>query len=79
MNAQDAGPVRARRHLAEGGEELLFGSRDEGREVRRDARLEQSVSCAPVSVGIGFEQVDAVKAVDLEVDEARCCDPLAVR
>ena len=30
VNAEDAGPVRSRRHLAEGGEELLFGGGDEG-------------------------------------------------
>ena len=31
MHAQNARPVRLGRHLAEGGEELLFGGRDEGR------------------------------------------------
>ena len=31
MRAQDARPVRLSRHLAEGGEELLLGSSDEGR------------------------------------------------
>ena len=31
MRAQNARPVRLSRHLAEGGEELLFGGSDEGR------------------------------------------------
>ena len=41
MRAEDARPVRLSRHLAEGGEELLFGGRDEGREVGSDAGLEE--------------------------------------
>src|ERR671918_554725 len=78
VHAENAGPVRARRHLAEGGEELLFGRCDERGEVGRDAGLEQGVTGASVAVGVGLEEVDAGEAVHLQVDESRNGDPPTV-
>ena len=71
VDPQYAWPVRLGRHLAEGGEELLFGSGDEGREEGGDARLQQGVSGTSIAVGVCREEVDAEEAVDLEVDEVR--------
>ncbi len=79
MRAQDAGPVRRCRHLAEGGEELRLGSGDERRQESGHAGLEQSVARVAVPVGVGGEEVDSGEAVHLEVDEARDGDALAVR
>ena len=59
MRAQDARPVRLSRHLAEGGEELLFGGRDERGEIGSDAGPEERFSCLPISVRVGGEEVDA--------------------
>ena len=56
MNAEDAGPVRLGRHLAEGGEELRLGGGDEGRKVGRDAGLEQRLTRASVPVDVGVER-----------------------
>jgi hypothetical protein len=79
VHAEDAGPVGSRRHLAEGGEELLFGSGDEGREVRGDAGLEQRVTRTPVALGVRLEEVDPREAVDLEIHEPGDGDAVAVR
>ena len=46
VRAEDAGPVRLGRHLAEGGEELLLGGGDERRQVGGDAGLEQRLAGA---------------------------------
>src|SRR5918996_2458903 len=78
VHAEDAGPVRARRHLAEGGEELLLGSGDERGQIGRDAGLEQRVAGTAVAVGVGLEEVDAGEAVDLQVDEPRNGDASSV-
>ena len=79
MHAQDAGPVRRCRHLAEGGEELRLGSGDERGEEGGHAGLEQRVARVAVALAVGGEEVDPGEAVDLEVDEARHGDPAAVR
>ena len=79
MRAQDAGPVRRGRHLAEGGEELRLGCGDERREEGGDAGLEEGVARVAVPVGVGGEEVDSGEAVDLQVDEAGDRDALAVR
>src|SRR5918994_5179650 len=79
MRAEDAGYVRLGRNLAEGGEELLFGGGDEGREERRDAGLEDGVGRLAVAVGVGGGEVDTRETVDLEVDEARHGDAAPVR
>ena len=46
------------------------GRRDQRRQVRGDARLEQRLAGAPVAVRVGVEEVDAAEAVHLQVDEA---------
>ena len=72
------GPSELGRHLAEGGEELLFGGGDERGEVGGDAGVEEGLACAAVALGVGLEEVDAGEAVDLEVDEAGDGDAAAV-
>ena len=79
MRAEDAGPVRLGRHLAEGGEELLFGGRDEGRQECGDTGLEQCLAGLAVAVGVGGEEVDTGESVHLQVDEPGHGDPVAVR
>src|SRR2546422_803392 len=79
VDAEDPWPGRGRRHLAEGCEKPVLGGGDEGREVGGDARLEEGFPCAAVPVGGRVEQVYAGEAVDLEVDEARHRDAVAVR
>src|SRR5919106_2303245 len=79
MGAQDARPVRAGRQPVERGEQTVFGSGDEGREVRRDARLEQRVTGAAIAVRVGVEEIDAREPVYLKVDEAGHGDAVAVR
>ena len=59
------------RHLAHRGEHLLLRARDQRREVRGHAGLEQRVAGAAVAGGVGVEEVDAAEAVHLQVDEAR--------
>src|SRR6185503_10029726 len=51
-------------------QQVLLGRRDEGRQVRGDARLEQRLAATGVAVGVGAHEVDAAEAVHLEVDEA---------
>ena len=46
------------------------GARDQRRQVRGDAGLEQRLAGAGVAVRVGVEEVDAAEAVHLEVDEA---------
>ena len=79
MHAQDAGPVRRGRHLAEGGEELRLGCGDERRQEGGHAGLEEGVARVAVPVRIGGEEVDSGEPVDLQVDEARNRDAVAVR
>ena len=79
MRTEDAGPVRLGRHLAEGGEELLFGGGDECRQEGRDAGLEKGVSGMAVAVAVGGQEVDTGESVHLQVDEPGHGDPAAVR
>src|SRR5439155_13510563 len=68
-------PERARRHLAQRGEQLLLGRRDQRRLVRGHAGLAQRLARGVV-VGRGrVQEVDAAEAVHLEVDEARHRQP----
>src|SRR6266516_2938226 len=79
VNPEDPRPVGAARHPAESGEEPVFRSGDEGRQVRGDPGLEQSLAGSAVSLHVGIEQVDAGETVDLQVDEAGNRDSLSVR
>ena len=54
---------------------VLLGRRDERRQVRGHAGLEQRVAGAVVPCAIRAEKVDAGEPVHLEVDEARHGDP----
>jgi hypothetical protein len=47
--------------------------------VRRHAALEQRLTGAAIAVSVGGEEVDPGEAVDLQVDEARRSDTVAVR
>ena len=78
MNAEDARAADAGRHVAQRCQELLLGRRDERRQVRRDAALEQRLACTAIAVRVGAHQVDACEAVDLEIDEPRNGDPASV-
>ena len=71
VHAEDPRARLVGRHFAHRCEHLLLGARDQRRQVRGDAALEQRRAGAPVPVGVRVEEVDAAEAVHLEVDEAR--------
>ncbi len=58
-------------HLAHRREHLLLGARDQRREIRGHAGLEQRLAGAPVGARVRVEEVDAAEPVHLQVDEAR--------
>ena len=61
-------PVRDRAQRAD---HVLLGRRDECRQIRGDAGLEERLSGGGEAVRVGAEEVDAREPVHLEVDEAR--------
>ena len=79
VHAEDARPLALARNFAHRCDHLLLGTRDQGRQIRGDAGLEQCHAGAPVSLGVGVEEVDAPEPVHLQIDEARHGDSAAVR
>ena len=81
MHPEDARPGLADRDLAHRREDLLLRARDQRRQVRGHAGLEQRLARAAVAVRVRVEEVDAAEAVHLQVDEARDGDavPVAAR
>ena len=73
------GRLSADRHLRHRLQHLLLRARDQRRQIRSHAGLEERLACPAVAVGIGVEEVDAAEAVHLQVDEPGHGDPASPR
>ena len=75
-DAEDARAAVTGGHAAQRVDEIgLLRRRDERRQIRGDAGLEQRVARHRIAVGVRAEEVDACEPVHLQVDEAGCAMP----
>src|SRR5215210_4101622 len=79
MHPDDARTSAVARNPPQGLDQAILRCRDERRQVRGHARLEQRFSRPVVAVGVRVEQVDAAEAVHLQVDEPRRGGPTSIR
>ena len=78
VRAEDVRALRVVRDLRQRGDELFLGGRDERRQVRRDARLQERLAGDPVAGGVRVEEIDASEAIHLKIDETGRGHTLAV-